>query len=248
MFNIALATSSPQHLNELRQLADQLQIPIVDATDSNYSYLLILTDEGLKLHSVKENFKDIFVNFIDPRNYLRYTKLNIRNELIARAAGIKANYKPKVLDATAGLGKDGFVLACLGCEVQLLERSAIMVALLQDGLKRAKEDAKFSKLHISLLHAEANDYMQRSEKNFDVVYIDPMFPERSKSALVKKEMRVLRELIGEDEDAATLLQSALKFARKRVVVKRPLHAASIDATKPDVIFKGKASRFDVYLR
>jgi 16S rRNA (guanine1516-N2)-methyltransferase len=152
-----------------------------------------------------------------------------------------------VLDATAGLGRDGFVLASLGCCVQCIERSAIIAALLQDGIDRLKLSET---IKMSLIVADANDYMRHlPEAEYpDVVYLDPMYPVRTKSALVKKELRILRDIVGEDQDSNQLLHSALRIAKKRVVVKRPLPAPLLDnAIKPSVVYKGKTSRFDVYL-
>jgi 16S rRNA (guanine1516-N2)-methyltransferase len=81
----------------------------------------------------------------------------------------------------------------------------------------------------------------------DVIYLDPMFPARTKSALVRKNMRILKQIVGEDEDISQLFTLAQRYASKRVVIKRPLHAASITHKQPSVVFKGKVCRFDVYL-
>lgn len=59
----------------------------------------------------------------------------------------------------------------------------------------------------------------------DVVYLDPMYPHRQKSALVKKEMRVFQSLVGNDDDADSLLIPAMTIAKRRVVVKRPNYAS-----------------------
>ena len=80
----------------------------------------------------------------------------------------------------------------------------------------------------------------------DVVYLDPMFPERTKHALVKKEMRLFRDVVGDDMDADALMELALEVARKRVVVKRPRKADSVAGRKPGYQLLGKSSRFDVY--
>ena len=81
----------------------------------------------------------------------------------------------------------------------------------------------------------------------DVIYIDPMFPHSKKSALVKKEMRVLREVVGDDDDAAQLLLSALKCQVKRVVVKRSRYAPAVGDVIPNYQVLGKSSRYDIYL-
>ena len=170
-------------------------------------------------------------------------------QMLARAVGIQAGILPTVLDATAGLGRDAFVLAGLGCCVTLIERQSIVAALLEDGLRRARSDAGTvviaARMH--LLEGNAIAMMQGwKEAPPQVVYLDPMFPHRDKSALVKKEMRLFRPLAGDDEDAPILLEAALALAENRVVVKRPRKAPAIAGVPPAYALEGKSSRFDIY--
>lgn len=191
----------------------------------------------------------LYVDFITGKTGYRHAHLS--NELLGKAVGIKKNKKLSVVDATAGLGRDGFILACLGCEVIMLERSPEIAALLQDGLNRAMLNPELAnKLSIHLINIDAQDYFAalKPEQFPDVIYLDPMHPTRTKSALVKKEMRLVREIVGEDIDADALLTTALKLARYRVVVKRPRLAPSLNNMKPDFTMEGKRQRFDVYLR
>lgn len=142
-----------------------------------------------------------------------------------------------VLDVTAGLGRDAYVLHALGCRVTALERNETVAALLRDGLARAACD-------MPVHTVDAIEYI-RSHKA-DVVCLDPMFPERRKSAAVGKEMQYMQLLIGEaDDDAEALLAAALACARLRVVLKRPVHAPVIG--RPNHTHDGKTVRFDVYL-
>lgn len=172
-----------------------------------------------------------------------------KNQLIAKAIGIKSKQTLIVLDLTAGLGRDGFVLATLGCKVTLCERSPTIFALLQDGFNRALSEKWFQDLGLELFYGDGLSYLsQLTEENYpDVIYIDPMFPHKAKTALVKKEMRMLREIVGDDEDCEKLLDAALKVAKKRVVVKRAKLAPTLSSKKPDIVYKGKSSRFDVYI-
>ncbi|HLB56034.1 MAG TPA: class I SAM-dependent methyltransferase [Coxiellaceae bacterium] len=216
---------------------------------NNKSFQLININGYLSLQSNEKNAPGaVFVDFINGSLAHRKKYGGGKNQLIAKAVGIKPKTKLSVLDVTAGLGRDAFVLATLGCDVVMCERSQIIFALLQDGLKRAKKESWFCELSLKLIHADAIDYL-KSMKNLtpDIIYIDPMFPEKNKSALVKKEMRVLREVVGDDLDAEKLLEAALQVAKKRVVVKRAKLAPTLTEKKPDVIFMGKSSRFDVYL-
>ncbi|MEW5837259.1 MAG: class I SAM-dependent methyltransferase [Pseudomonadota bacterium] len=170
-----------------------------------------------------------------------------RDELLARAVGVKGQTLPRVLDATAGLGRDALVLASLGCETTLCERHPVVHALLTDGLSRAGELAATARMQLCAEDAMAHLLDPASVGRYEAITLDPMFPERSKSALVKKPMRMFHALVGADEDADELLALALARATRRVVVKRPLHAACLAGRKPALDFRGKAVRFDVYL-
>ena len=179
-----------------------------------------------------------------------------KKEAIARAIGLTGKDSLHVLDATAGLGRDAFVLASLGCVVDMIERSPVVAALLQDGLDRAKSDNQLGYWipnHMRLFHGVAVNLLQSwqdtkpASERPDVVYLDPMFPHRKKNAAVKKEMRLFQQLLGPDEDADLLLEPALAVAKNRVVVKRPSGAPFLAGKKPQIEMLGKANRFDVYL-
>ncbi|MGF6692753.1 class I SAM-dependent methyltransferase [Pseudomonas sp. D(2018)] len=170
-------------------------------------------------------------------------------QMIAKAVGVQPGIRPKVLDATAGLGRDAFVLATLGCEMTLIERQPLIGALLEDGLARAGRDLETAAIvaRMRLLQGNAIELMRGWQGEApQVIYLDPMFPHRDKSALVKKEMRLFRPLVGDDQDAPALLGAALALASHRVVVKRPRKAPIIEGAKPSYALEGKSSRYDIY--
>jgi 16S rRNA (guanine1516-N2)-methyltransferase len=167
-----------------------------------------------------------------------------RSQAIAKAVGLHQRKALSVLDATAGLGRDAFVLASLGATVYLLERHPVVRLLLSDGLARARAsgDSVFDRM---MLLDGAMD--QRSfDTWFDVVYLDPMFPERRSKAAVKKDMVMFHQLVGPDLDADNLLVPALSLAQRRVVVKRPRIAPVLASRDPNLSLTGKSSRFDIY--
>jgi len=178
-----------------------------------------------------------------------------RRQPLARAVGLarSGGQMPRVCDATAGLGGDTWLLAAWGCEVIALERSEVIFALLADGLERARATAPTICDRIRLVQGDAMEiFANWSERDCgatpDVVFLDPMFPpKKKKAALERKEMRALRTVVGEDADASALLSAALELARRRVVVKRPLHAESL-VLHPTVSQKGKSMRYDVYVQ
>lgn len=171
-----------------------------------------------------------------------------RGQDIAKAIGLKHGFTPHVVDGTAGLGRDSFVLASLGCKVTMIERMPIVAALLEDGLERAKLNSDVVDIaeNMSLLHTSSLENLDTAQAP-DVIYLDPMYPHREKSAQVKKEMRIFQTLVGEDLDADGLLAPALALAKYRVVVKRPSYAPPLDGEKPSTSIKMKKNRFDVYV-
>ncbi|MFT4059219.1 MAG: class I SAM-dependent methyltransferase [Legionella sp.] len=150
----------------------------------------------------------------------------------------------KIIDTTAGWGRDAAVLASCGAEVLMIERHPVMAALLTDALRHSTEQQQ--KLPLSLHQGSAYAFLDalRPEDYPDVIYIDPMHPERSKSALVKKEMQALQQMIGADEDALDLIGMAVKRVKQRVVVKWPQNKKPLLAA--DAFIVGKTIRFDIY--
>ncbi len=177
-----------------------------------------------------------------------------RGQAIAKAVGLKSGNTPTILDTTAGLAGDAFVLASLGCSVTLIERSPVVFALLENAVERASLNEKFSPIlnqGFHLINQDAIDYISHQlEKNTaspDIIYIDPMYPDRKKSALVKKDMQILQRLHDKDDKNSELLETALLYAKKRVVVKRPTHAETINNRKPNTCIKSKKTRYDIYV-
>jgi 16S rRNA (guanine1516-N2)-methyltransferase len=141
----------------------------------------------------------IFVDFVGGAMAHRRRFGGGRGEAVAKAVGIKGDYLPDVVDATAGLGRDAFVLASVGCRVRMLERNPVVAALLDDGLARGYADAEIGpwlQERLQLIHASSLTALTDITPRPQVVYLDPMFPHKQKSALVKKEMRVFQSLVG----------------------------------------------------
>ena len=236
----------------LDSLAGELQIDFSQEETPNG--LRIFDAAGmLGVQRVGAKEKPVVVDFVGGKADHRRKFGGGKGQDIAKAVGLNKGVTPSVLDATAGLGRDAFVLASLGCQVTMVERAPVVAALLADGLRRAREAVDVSGIasRMSLVSGNAVAWMraqsqQNPEGQFDVVYLDPMFPHREKSALVKKEMRLFQELLGDDPDADGLLMPALAIARYRVVVKRPRLAPDLDAHKPTYRLEGKSCRYDIY--
>jgi 16S rRNA (guanine1516-N2)-methyltransferase len=172
-----------------------------------------------------------------------------RGQALAKAMGLRDGKTPMIVDATAGLGRDSFLLASLGAQVTMIERSEEMHSLLVQGMDRAfQEGGELRKIisRMTLLKGDAKDLLP--DLSGEAILIDPMHPPRKNSALVKLELRQVREIVGTDDDAADLVRVALGAARNRVVLKWPAKAdpiAGIKFCSHQIL--GKTTRYDVFM-
>ncbi|MDX7992330.1 16S rRNA (guanine(1516)-N(2))-methyltransferase RsmJ [Xenorhabdus littoralis] len=218
--------------------------------DEDSVMALVLTPERLELRKRDEpKLGGIYVDFVAGTMAHRRRFGGGRGEAVAKAVGIKKDYLPTIVDATAGLGRDAFVLACIGCHVRMLERNPVVAALLDDGLQRGYQNEEIGgwlRERMTLIHVSSITALTDITPQPDVVYLDPMYPHKQKSALVKKEMRVFQSLVGADEDADSLLEPARALAKRRVVVKRPDYAEPLAGIKASAAITTKSHRFDIY--
>jgi 16S rRNA (guanine1516-N2)-methyltransferase len=174
-----------------------------------------------------------------------------RGGALARAVGIKPGRLPAVVDATAGLGRDAFVLASLGCAVTLIERHPAVHGALAAALMRARgadapADVAGAAARMTLLAGDARSLLPGL--GADVVLVDPMHPDRGNTALVKQPMRALRAVVGADADVAELMAVALAAARRRVVLKWPRLAGPVAGLRaPSHVIEGRTTRYDVFM-
>ena len=186
---------------------------------------------------------------------MRHRRRSGHNELLGRAVGVGKKPQLRVLDATAGLGRDSFVLADLGCDVILCERNPVIAEILRAGMDTAVavSDRWLDDVmgRMQLCPGDARDMPGSRLRGVDVIYLDPMFPPRDKSAAVKKEMALFQLLLDKaagGQDANELLLWALQQDVARVVVKRPPRAPNLAQRQPSHCISGKAVRYDVYVR
>lgn len=249
---IAISCMSTEKLNSALALANQLNLNFIPHPESvaatAYTYLLLFTTHHLCLYKTGDNAtKPFYIDFLSSKMLYRIKHAGLRKEALARAMGMHPREHPIIIDGTAGLGRDSFILAALGFEVTLLERSPIIYALLSDAFTRAKVNPQTTSImeRMHLIHTDSVFWLQ--DKQCDIVYLDPMFPQRQKSASVKKEMVILQDLLEKDLNHETLFNLALSCATHRVVVKRPRLAENITNCTPNFSLLGKKSRFDIYL-
>jgi 16S rRNA (guanine1516-N2)-methyltransferase len=170
-----------------------------------------------------------------------------KRQLLARAVGLHKRADLHVLDATAGLGRDAWTLAALGARVDMVERQPQLAALLRDALARSLDDPAQREIaaRVQVLEQDAAALLT-SGAQWDVVHLDPMYPDHGRRALPQKEMQLLRELAGDDADADALLPLGLAACRLRVAVKRQLHAPPLAGRAPDFTLTGTQARYDIY--
>lgn len=234
-------------------LADQTRERLLQAgcLDDQAPFILQFTPQCVQLVPRNGRENPLWVDFSAGAVDHRRKFGGGRGQDIAKAVGLNKGASPHVLDATAGLGRDAFTLASLGCQVDMLERSPVVFALLADGLSRACDcnDGEVRAI-ASTMSVSFGSLLEGFQPNqtIDVVYLDPMFPERQKSALVKKDMRFFHAVVGEDPDADALLDAAMAINCARVVVKRPVKAPVLNGVKPSHQIVGKSIRYDVYVK
>lgn len=155
----------------------------------------------------------------------------------------------RVIDATAGLGGDSWLLAAAGCSVRAIERSTLVAEVLLDGLDRALRTPSLARIasRIEVAQGDARELLAAGVEEDTAIYLDPMYPIKKSSALAPKSMRLVRELVGDDIDSAELFLTAVRACPRRIVVKRPHHAPCIHPD-PDLVAQSKLARYDIYLR
>lgn len=246
---LAVLADPDSSMTSAHSLAASLAIPLV--TDPCAATLLLrYSSEGLELFKPGDPSLpgSLRVNFSSPGVTKRCTDPG--QELLIRATKIRHTSEPLLTDTTAGLGYDGFILAVAGFQVHMIEADPVVAALLADGLERARHNPILAPVveRISLTIGEAQDVLPRQMKHPDVIYLDPMFPRRSKSALVKQELRLLQLLTSRTTTSPEqLLHQALAVQARKVVVKRPRTGPNLLNLRPSYTIRGKAIRFDVYV-
>ena len=235
---------SPTAQTAFRQHLNECGVEAVAGLPESGVYLLA-DEQGLALAKAGEKGV-VRVDFV--HGSAQHRRLYGGGELLGKAVNHRS--QPRVWDGTGGLGRDAFVLASLGLAVTVSERHPVVAALLADGLRRARADTTVAAIaeRITFLAGEMQALLPTRTAP-EVVYLDPMYPQRQKSAAVKKEMAYFHELVGAATaaDEALLLQTARRHATKRVVVKRPQGGAVLAGEAPAFQYQGKSTRFDVYL-
>jgi len=225
----------------IHELIKRLDIPLGKRQGETARWLLTMKDGALSLtEGGGSRFKPLSVDLVGTRKKFRSLPIARRGPLV-RALGRST---VSIIDATAGWGQDMFLMWLMGYDVAAVERSPVLGALLLDGLARLECHDPGPRYPVVEV-CDAREYL--AVHSAECVYLDPMFaPRRKTSPLAKRRLRVLRELVGDDDDRDLLFDAAWQAASRRVVVKRPNHAGSLRT--PDESFSGKIMTYDLYLK
>ncbi len=248
-FPIALFADPAVAPHLAQQMADLLNIPLV-SDPQGYQVYFKLTPDHLELIAFEKDNKkpsSLRVDFTTFKNLHRVK--NPHKELLIRAIKIRKKIPATVVDATGGLGRDAFLLAAAGCRVDIFERNCFIGALLADGLRRAALHPQTARVcnRIRLHIQNTVRHIGELSTPPEVVYLDPMFPERDKSAKVKQNLRTLRYIEGDQGEEQELLAAVWTIKPRKIVVKRPLKSPPLCELPPTYTIKGKAVRFDIYI-
>lgn len=247
---LAVFYQEKDDIQRYKELAIRLDIPLYQNVKEALAEEFFLTwrDGCLKLLDKELLKKGGLSVDIEPRYGEQRSWPAAKTGALAQALGRKTK---TIVDATTGWGQDGLHIFRMGYDLRCIERSPIMFELLDDGFNRLAQLDWVKNLQLQvpeLISGDAIEILSNLAIKPECIYIDPMFPpKRKRSALAKKAMTILRDLLGDDEDKEKLFEIAFQTATKRVVVKSPDYAQPI-AVKPSESYNGKLLRYDVYLK
>lgn len=207
---------------------------------------LVKTQEGLMLTDGKLK---LCADFTTEKKRLKPNNLN--GEMLVKAARIKGEAAGlRLLDATAGLGEDSLLLAAAGFLVDLYEYDEVIGALLEDAMNRAENDTDLAPViaRMTLHREDSIAAMKALDYVPDVVLLDPMFPARSKSGMIKKKFQLMQQLESPCANEAMLLEAALSTGASKIVIKRPAKGPFLAGVKPSYSVDGNAIRYDCIVR
>ena len=231
------------------EIAQRTGANLVQSAPVSEQYLQ-LSATGLALCDSEQSKHQLRVEFTAGRQGFRLRQRGQAREAIVRACGMGKTSDIQIIDATAGLGHDAFVLASHGARVTMLECSAVVAALLDDGLQRARCDGAHEITdRLTLIHTEAINWLtQQDWPAADVIYLDTMYRPTRRKAAAAKPLAILEQLLEQQQqNDAALLNTALQAAGKRVVVKRQRLAPTLGQVQPNFSLNGRSTRFDIYI-
>ncbi len=241
---IILCVGKEENKEKIKAICEELNIETLISEENikETDLVLKIDEKGIFLMYDNMTMQGDFSKMIK-----RIKQNNLQSEMLVKAAKIKGKKEDLVaIDATAGLGEDSFLLAAAGFTVHLYESNPVIAVLLEDALERAKKDMSISEIASRMiLHKEdSTTNMKKLEITPDVVVLDPMFPARNKSSLIKKKFQILHQLEFPCSNEKEMIESAISMKPHKVVIKRPAKASYLNDVKPSYSLNGNSIRYD----
>ncbi len=246
---IAVLNAVPEYRIKATAAAKQLALPLTQSFNTNFDLYIAFSNTGPYLQLSEPDSGTVSIDFNAGANAHRRKFGGGNNQTLARAVGLNKWDSLNIVDATGGLARDAFVMASLGAQVVIMERSPILCLLIESALIASESDAQTQAIcqRMSLSRGDSIGLLLHTDLNQpDVIYLDPMYPLRQKSAAVKKDMQLLHKLVGQTTDSTELLDVAMRKALKRVVVKRPIKAEPLSEHRLTGAIKSTNTRYDIY--
>lgn len=239
---LVLYVDKNANIEKAKNIAERLNIEIITNNKEKFDILLSMDESGLAL--VSDNMK-LYGDF--SKSIKRLKQSNLQKEMLIHAVKIKGEKENLIaIDATAGLGEDSILLGAYGYNVELYEKNPIISELLKDAMERAEKISELKDIigRMKVHNEDSIIAMQNLKYKPDIILLDPMFPERTKSALIKKKFQILHKIENPCSDENEMLSSAIKANPKKLVIKRPLKGEYLAGVKPDYSLKGSSIRYD----
>lgn len=238
--NITVCLKKGGNKDQAVSLANKLSVTV--SSEMGKGLTVLFDSKGTSLSGKNLNFQADFEEMLH-----RLTDGRLQHEMLVKAS--KSEEKGKAIDATAGMGEDGILLAAAGYDVTMYEQNMVVAALLKDALRRAKKHPVLKDI-VSRMHLVEGDSIELLPKvldEIDLIYLDPMFPEKQKSSLTGKKMQLIQQMEAPCDNAEELFSAALQVQAKKIIVKRPLKSEFLAGKEPNHSLPGKAIRYDIYV-
>ena len=212
---------------------------------------------GLLWDNSEPKWKPLEVDFLSSEWKSRVQRTWTSKELLRDALGAKHGDSFRIIDGTAGLWSDAFLCHIWGHRITAYEQHpllAFMGNLAYEKFKNSEpdENEKFGSMQGRFSSFALKELLLESQKEkIDILYLDPIYPEKKKVALNKKELRMVKKLVGhailDDPSLVNFVEACVPHVNRRIIVKRPIWSPELKRSSGSVrLVKGKTTRFDVF--
>ncbi len=236
--NITVYLKQGGQLEKASALANKLFLPVSDIPGKGLN--VVFDADGVSLEGYDLKYRGDFTEMLH-----RLTGGRLQHEMLSHIARTKKE-NPTAIDATAGMGTDSIIFAACGYDVTMFEQNPVIAALLKDAMQRARKHPELSEIvsRMTLIEGDSIELMPKIPFSPDIIYLDPMFPERRKSGLINKKLQLIQKLEHPCYEGEALLNAAISLNPEKIIIKRPLKGENLAGKTPSYTIKGKAIRYD----